>query len=76
MMLQGWAQDWGVLLFIPLFQRMDFCIRHMRNLQVRKADFSYNDSIKVKLQWVLTEWKSKRYQRRFAYRHTQRAHAY
>ena len=52
-------QDLEVLLFILTFQKMVLLYTtHRETPSSAKADFRYGDSIKVTLQWVLTEWKA------------------
>lgn len=55
----GLATGLGSYAFHPEFLKNGlFYTAHSEKAKSRKADFSYADSIKVTLQWVLTEWKS------------------
>ena len=54
----GLATGFGSFAFHPLFTRNGlFYTSHTEKPGKTKADFTYDDSIKVTLQWVLTEWK-------------------
>lgn len=56
----GLGTGLGSFAFHPLFQQNGLLYTtHTEVAGSGKADFFYNDSIKVKLQWVLTEWKVK-----------------
>ena len=55
----AWQLDLVVLLFTPDFAKNGLLYTtHTEAPGSGKADFSYADSIKVTLQWVLTEWKT------------------
>ena len=54
----GMGTGFGSFAFHPEFyQNGLFYTTHTEPAQTAPADFSYPDSIKVTLQWVLTEWK-------------------
>lgn len=54
----GLATGFGSFAFHPDFEKNHFLYTtHTEAPGSGKADFSYDDSIKVTLQWVLTEWK-------------------
>ena len=56
--MPGLATGLGSFAFHPEFyQNGLFYTTHTEKANTAKADFSYADSIKVTLQWVLTEWK-------------------
>ncbi|MCP9757100.1 cytochrome C [Lacihabitans sp. CCS-44] len=55
----GLATGLGSYAFHPEFLKNGlFYTAHSEKAKSRKADFRYADSIKVTLQWVLTEWKT------------------
>lgn len=55
----GLATGFGSFAFHPLFAKNGiFYTTHTEAPGSGKADFKYADSIKVTLQWVLTEWKA------------------
>ncbi len=55
----GLATGFGSFAFHPQFARNGLIYTtHTEPAGSAKADFSYADSIKVTLQWVLTEWKA------------------
>lgn len=55
----GLATGFGSFAFHPRFSENGlFYTTHTESPGSGKADFSYNDSIKVSVQWVLTEWKA------------------
>ncbi len=55
----GLATGFGSFAFHPDFEKNGFFYTtHTEPPNSAKADFAYNDSIKVTLQWVLTEWKA------------------
>ena len=55
----GLATGFGSFAFHPDFQKNGLLYTtHVEGPGSGKADFSYNDSIKVTLQWVLSEWKT------------------
>ena len=55
----GLATGLGSYAFHPDFSKNGlFYTAHTEKAHSKKADFAYADSIKVTLQWVLTEWKS------------------
>ncbi len=55
----GLATGLGSYAFHPDFLKNGlFYTAHSEKAFTKKADFSYADSIKVTLQWVLTEWKT------------------
>jgi glucose/arabinose dehydrogenase/mono/diheme cytochrome c family protein len=55
----GLATGFGSFAFHPEFQQNGLLYTtHAEGPGSGKADFSYDDSIKVTLQWVLTEWKA------------------
>jgi hypothetical protein len=57
-MNRAWQLVLEVLLFILIFLKMDCYIQPTPEAAGSgNADFGYADSIKVALQWVLTEWK-------------------
>jgi mono/diheme cytochrome c family protein len=57
----GLATGFGSFAFHPGFQKNGLLYTtHAEGPGSGKADFSYDDSIKVTLQWVLTEWKTER----------------
>lgn len=54
----GLATGFGSFAFHPDYQKNGLLYTtHTEGPDAAKADFSYADSIKVLLQWVLTEWK-------------------
>jgi glucose/arabinose dehydrogenase/mono/diheme cytochrome c family protein len=56
----GLASGLGSYTFHPEFNKNGlFYTSHTEKPNKIKADFAYHDSIKVTLQWVLTEWKVK-----------------
>jgi mono/diheme cytochrome c family protein len=56
----GLATGFGSYAFHPEFARNGLLYTtHTEPASTAKADFGYADSIKVTLQWVLTEWKTK-----------------
>lgn len=56
----GLATGFGSVAFDPEFQKNGlFYTTHTEKPGSSKADFGYADSIKVTVQWVLTEWKAK-----------------
>ncbi|MGN6435182.1 MAG: PQQ-dependent sugar dehydrogenase [Agriterribacter sp.] len=56
----GLGTGLGSFAFHPLYQQNGLLYTtHTEAAGSGKADFFYNDSIKTKLQWVLTEWKVK-----------------
>lgn len=56
----GLATGFGSFAFHPDFQKNGLLYTsHTEPKGTAKADFSYNDSIPVELQWVVTEWKTK-----------------
>jgi hypothetical protein len=58
-MNQAWEPVFEVLLFILISQNNGLLYTTHSEAPVSgKADFSYFDSIKVTMQWVLTEWKT------------------
>ncbi|MBX2924673.1 MAG: PQQ-dependent sugar dehydrogenase [Chitinophagaceae bacterium] len=55
----GLATGFGSFAFHPAYQQNGLLYTtHTESAGSAKADFSFNDSIKVAMQWVLTEWKS------------------
>lgn len=57
----GMGSGFGSFAFHPNFaQNGLFYTTHTEAPHLKKADFRYPDSIKVTLQWVLTEWKAKK----------------
>lgn len=57
----GLATGFGSIAFHPDFMKNGLLYTtHTEPPGTAKADFNYNDSIKVTLQWVLTEWKTDR----------------
>lgn len=55
----GLATGFGSFAFHPRFvQNGIFYTTHTEAPGSGKADFSYDDSIKISMQWVLTEWKA------------------
>lgn len=55
----GLATGFGSFAFHPDFQQNGLLYTtHTETANAAMADFAYNDSIKVTLQWVLTEWKA------------------
>ena len=55
----GLATGFGSFAFHPEFQKNGLLYTtHVESPGSGKADFAYNDSIKVTLQWVLSEWKT------------------
>lgn len=55
----GLATGFGSFAFHPDFQKNGLLYTsHCEPKGTAKADFSYNDSIPVQLQWVVTEWKT------------------
>lgn len=55
----GLATGFGSFAFHPEFAKNGLIYTtHTEPAASAKADFSYDDSIKVTLQWVLTEWKA------------------
>ena len=56
----GLATGFGSFAFHPEFAKNGLLYTaHTESTGSGKADFGYSDSIKVVLQWVLTEWKTK-----------------
>ncbi|GAC1421773.1 MAG: hypothetical protein NVS9B7_14480 [Flavisolibacter sp.] len=56
----GLGTGFGSFAFHPEFKKNGFFYTtHTEAVGTRKADFSYGDSIKPSLQWVLTEWQAK-----------------
>ncbi|HUR12502.1 MAG TPA: PQQ-dependent sugar dehydrogenase [Flavitalea sp.] len=56
----GLATGFGSFAFHPDFLNNGLLYTtHTEPRDSKKADFGFNDSIKVTLQWVLTEWKTK-----------------
>jgi glucose/arabinose dehydrogenase/mono/diheme cytochrome c family protein len=56
----GLATGFGSFAFHPEFEKNGLLYTtHTEPPATAKADFEYADSIKVTLQWVLTEWKTK-----------------
>ncbi|GEO04138.1 hypothetical protein AAE02nite_18020 [Adhaeribacter aerolatus] len=56
----GLATGFGSFAFHPEFYKNGlFYTTHTEKAQAAPADFAFADSIKVTLQWVLTEWKMK-----------------
>lgn len=56
----GLASGFGSFAFHPDFAKNGlFYTTHTEPPKTQPADFSYNDTIKVTVQWVLTEWKTK-----------------
>lgn len=54
----GLGSGFGSFAFHPLFEKNGlFYTTHTEKPGSVKADFTFNDSIKVEEQWVLTEWK-------------------
>jgi glucose/arabinose dehydrogenase/mono/diheme cytochrome c family protein len=54
----GLATGFGSFAFHPEYQTNGLMYTtHTESAGAGKADFGYHDSIKVELQWVLTEWK-------------------
>jgi glucose/arabinose dehydrogenase/mono/diheme cytochrome c family protein len=54
----GLATGFGSFAFHPDFIKNGlFYTSHSESANAAKADFSYNDSIKVAMQWVVNEWK-------------------
>lgn len=55
----GLATGFGSFAFHPEFQQNGLLYTtHVESAGSGKADFTFHDSIKVTLQWVLTEWKT------------------
>jgi mono/diheme cytochrome c family protein len=55
----GLATGFGSFAFHPEFQKNGLLYTtHVESPGSGNADFAYNDSIKVTLQWVLSEWKT------------------
>ncbi|MDA0315576.1 MAG: PQQ-dependent sugar dehydrogenase [Bacteroidetes bacterium] len=55
----GWATGLGSFAFHPEFAKNGlFYTSHTEPGGTAKADVSYTDSLKVFMQWVLTEWKA------------------
>ncbi|MEP6682254.1 MAG: PQQ-dependent sugar dehydrogenase [Parafilimonas sp.] len=55
----GLATGFGSFAFHPEFMKNGlFYTTHTEKPNSARADFSYNDSIKTTVQWVLTEWKA------------------
>ena len=55
----GLATGFGSFAFHPNFQKNGLLYTtHVESPGSGKPDFGYNDSIKVTLQWVLSEWKT------------------
>jgi glucose/arabinose dehydrogenase/cytochrome c2 len=55
----GLATGFGSFAFHPQYEKNSlFYTTHTEKPNSAKADFSYNDSIKTTVQWVLTEWKA------------------
>jgi hypothetical protein len=55
----GLATGFGSFAFHPQFEKNGlFYSTHTEKANSAKADFDYDDSIPVALQWVLTEWKA------------------
>ncbi len=55
----GLATGFGSFAFHPEFKNNGLLYTtHVESPGSGKADFAYNDSIKVTLQWVLSEWKT------------------
>ncbi|HTE30492.1 MAG TPA: PQQ-dependent sugar dehydrogenase, partial [Chryseolinea sp.] len=55
----GLATGFGSFAFHPDFASNGlFYTSHAEPPHTKKADFNYNDSIKVTLQWVIDEWKT------------------
>jgi mono/diheme cytochrome c family protein len=55
----GLATGFGSFAFHPEFQKNGLLYTtHVESPGSGMADFAYNDSIKVTLQWVLSEWKT------------------
>jgi len=56
----GLATGFGSFAFHPGFSKNGLLYTtHTESAGSAKADFSFDDSIKVAMQWVLTEWKTK-----------------
>jgi glucose/arabinose dehydrogenase/mono/diheme cytochrome c family protein len=56
----GLATGFGSFAFHPRFEETGvFYTTHTEAPGSGKANFSYDDSIKITVQWVLTEWKAK-----------------
>ena len=55
----GLATGFGSFAFHPEFKKNGLLYtNHVESAGSGKADFAYDDSIKVTLQWVLSEWKT------------------
>ncbi len=55
----GLATGFGSFAFHPQFAKNGLLYTtHTEAAKTKDADFKYHDSIKVQLQWVLTEWKT------------------
>jgi glucose/arabinose dehydrogenase/cytochrome c2 len=55
----GWATGFGSFAFHPDFLKNGLLYTsHSENPNSAKADFEFPDSVKVALQWVVTEWKT------------------
>ncbi|WP_296703594.1 PQQ-dependent sugar dehydrogenase [Algoriphagus sp.] len=55
----GWATGLGSFTFHPKFQENGlFYTAHTEPGGTQASDFGYTDSLKVFMQWVLTEWKA------------------
>ncbi len=55
----GWATGVGSFAFHPDFEKNGlFYTSHTEPGGTRPSDFGYTDSLKVFMQWVLTEWKA------------------
>jgi len=55
----GWGTGFGSFAFHPEFEKNGlFYTTHTDSVGTAPADFTYPDSIRVKLQWVLMEWKA------------------
>ena len=55
----GWATGLGSFAFHPEFEKNGlFYTSHTEKGLVATADIGYTDSLKVFMQWVLTEWKA------------------
>ncbi|MEO8111380.1 MAG: PQQ-dependent sugar dehydrogenase [Ginsengibacter sp.] len=56
----GQATGFGSFAFHPDFEKNGLLYTtHTESAEAGKADFGFSDSIKVGLQWILTEWKTK-----------------
>ncbi len=57
----GHATGFGSFAFHPEFSRNGLLYTtHTENAGSQEADFAYDDSLDVKLQWVVSEWKTER----------------